>query len=169
MPNIKISALASATVANNADTLAIVQSGITKKITVDVLLDTSDARTTVILTNEFSGGFHTPTLLNEFTVGATPIKIFGVGYQQAQVYFSGALQCEGVVIPSTGLIAFRLPTPYRSKAPLRYSVITSDGDSFIYCGIEVRIDGNVVVYPNGVTPAGTQSELNLAPISYYIS
>lgn len=172
MANIKISALPTATSVNNADTIPLVQSGATKKVTVDTLLDTADARVTSTLTNEFSGGSITPTMLNSFAVGSIPIKIFTVGYESRYVYFVGSVDTSAAGISGTNVpkIMFRLPVNARPKSELRFFCATmNNGTVAAVPTIGIGTDGYVTIYPSGYTYTGTSADINLAAISYFIS
>lgn len=172
MANTKISDLPVATSLTDADIIPIVQSNVTKRTTVDAVLDKADARFATTIANDFSGGFTTPAMLNNFTVADVPLKIFGVGYEQRQVYFTGTIDCSlsGASGSFTGINMFRLPVAYRPKSNLRFTVpTTTTSTSLLKVDVAVTTDGYVTIYPGGQFLTGVHADINLAPISYFIS
>lgn len=122
MANIKISALPTASAIADANIIPIVQSGVTKTTTVDLLLDAAEARTN----NTFGEGYHEPaTLTNGFAQDATtPLKVVIAGFNNNAVYFRGLLDCSLVTFtPGVFIQAFRLPTNCRPVVTSYFPVI----------------------------------------------
>lgn len=172
MANIKISDLPVATSLTDADIIPIVQSNVTKRTTVDAVLDKADNRVATTLSNEFDGGYTVPATLNNFTVGSIPLKIFGVGWQQRQIYFTGSIDCSLAGVSGTNIPKniFRLPVAYRPKSELRFTCATMQNDAVSALPIiSITTDGYVTLYPGNYPYVGGAADINLAQISYFIS
>jgi len=159
----KISALPAATAANDADVFPIVQSGTTKKVTIDLLLDAADTR----VANTFGEGFHEPsTFTNNFEQHPTiPLKVYVTGFEQKAIYFRGHLDCSLVTFtPGAFSQAFRLPTLMRPVVIL-YFLVPGLYEAIGLCS--VHPDG-YVYFKNLTGDLVDSGVIDLAGVNYYI-
>lgn len=164
MANIKISALPVATDINEADLHVIVQNGVTKRVTHDIVLDSSEERTD----NTFGEGLHVPSVFtNGFQAASTdPLHIIIAGYKNRAVYFRGNVECDLVTfVPGTFTQAFRLPSNIRPKVESTFFVSGSYGGAIGLCKIDV--DG-YVHFKNVIADLMTQGIITMSSINYYI-
>ena len=91
----KIIELPIATTVANGDLHVILQGGITKQVTHDIILDSAELRTD----NTFGEGLIVPTVFtNGFQQAATDtLHIIIAGYNNRSVYFRGNLDCKAFI------------------------------------------------------------------------
>lgn len=163
MANIKISALPVATVLNDGDDFPVVQSGVTKQVSADIILDAAEAR----VANTFGEGLVTlPAFLNAFAQdGTTPVKVIVAGFENKAVYFRGLIDCSAVTFtPGSFVQAFRLPSNARPKVISMFPVVG------LYNAIGIcAVHPDGYVYFKNVTGDLTDSGLiDLANVHFYI-
>lgn len=172
MANTKILDLPATTLLNDADVLPVVQSGTTKRTTVDMLLDKADVRTAATLSNELSGGFATPSFLNNFIAGSIQPKIYTVGFEQRMIFFAGSVDTSLAGVSSTNVPKnmFRLAVAHRPKTEMRFTLATQNNGTFTALPVVgITPDGYVTLYPGNYPYTGTSADINLAGISYFIA
>lgn len=161
--SVKISNLPAATVVADADLIPIVQSGTTKKTTVDLILDQSDAR----VSNTFGEGSasFSSTLENNFSLpGTNPLVVIVAGYNNNAVYFRGTLDCSLVTFSgSTFVRAFRLPSPARPISNMHFTVV-SEAEAIGIC--KVQSDGYVYI-KNVTGNLVTSGIIDFGNVSFY--
>ena len=160
----KIIELPIATTVANGDLHVILQGGITKQVTHDIILDSAELRTD----NTFGEGLIVPTVFtNGFQQAATnTLQVVIAGYKNRAVYFRGNLDCSAVTFtPGTFTQAFRLPSNARPKVESTFFVSGSYGAAIGLCKIDV--DG-YVYFKNNIENLMVQGIIIMSAINYYI-
>lgn len=160
----KIIELPIATTVANGDLHVILQGGITKQVTHDIILDSAELRTD----NTFGEGLIVPTVFtNGFQQAATDtLHIIIAGYNNRSVYFRGNLDCSAVTFtPGVFMQAFRLPSNARPKVTSTFFVSGSYGAAIGLCKIDV--DG-YVYFKNNIEELMVQGIITMSAINYYI-
>ena len=160
----QIHELPTASTIAEADYHIISQGGITKKVTQDVILDSTEIRTD----NTFGEGLIVPTVFtNGFQQAATnTLHVVIAGYKNRAVYFRGNLDCSAVTFtPGTFTQAFRLPSNARPKVESTFFVSGSYGAAIALCKIDA--DG-YVYFKNNIENLMVQGIIIMSAINYYI-